>query len=289
VPELRQLRAFVAVAEELNVTRAAERLFLGQQAVSKSVAQLERELGVALLERTTREVRLTVAGLVLLVSGREALAATDAAFDSAQAIGRGWSGTVQVGVSPAIDPATRAEVARVLMADAPDVSVAFREVRPGDVAALLRDRVVDFVIARAAPDAPEVDSASLRPTRVELVVAAGHRLAGASSVRLAELDGERLLTRDPPGTAFTDLLLTRLAAAGAHVEPVQARVVGGGEPLAELEAADAVSVRPAGWPPREGNVYVPIEDDVSLPLLVLWPAGAAPAMVQRVRDGMSSL
>ena len=62
MPELRQLRAFVAVAEELNFTRAAERLHLGQQAVSKSVGQLERELGVALLERTTREVRLTPAG-----------------------------------------------------------------------------------------------------------------------------------------------------------------------------------------------------------------------------------
>ena len=62
MPELRQLRAFVAVAQELNFTRAAERLHLGQQAVSKSVRQLERELGVTLLERTTREVRLTAAG-----------------------------------------------------------------------------------------------------------------------------------------------------------------------------------------------------------------------------------
>ena len=62
MPELGQLRAFVAVAEELNFTRAAPRLFLGQQAVSKSIGQLERELGVMLLERTTREVRLTPAG-----------------------------------------------------------------------------------------------------------------------------------------------------------------------------------------------------------------------------------
>jgi DNA-binding transcriptional LysR family regulator len=66
MPELRQLRAFVAVAQELNFTRAAERLHLGQQAVSKSVRQLERELGVTLLERTTREVRLTPAGAALL-------------------------------------------------------------------------------------------------------------------------------------------------------------------------------------------------------------------------------
>jgi DNA-binding transcriptional LysR family regulator len=61
VPELRQLRAFVAVAEERNFTRAAARLHLAQQAVSKSVRGLERELGVELLQRTTREVRLTPA------------------------------------------------------------------------------------------------------------------------------------------------------------------------------------------------------------------------------------
>src|ERR671916_195495 len=57
MPELRQLRVFVAVAEELSFTRAAERLFLGQQAVSKSVRRLEEELGVELLERTLREGR----------------------------------------------------------------------------------------------------------------------------------------------------------------------------------------------------------------------------------------
>ena len=81
MPELRQLRAFVAVAEELNFTRAAERLHLAQQAVSKSVGQLERELGVELLERTTREVRLTAGRRrAARAGGRDALAAADAAF-----------------------------------------------------------------------------------------------------------------------------------------------------------------------------------------------------------------
>jgi DNA-binding transcriptional LysR family regulator len=61
-PDLRHVRYFLAVAEELNFTRAAERLFVGQQAVSKSVRQLERELGVTLLERTSHDVALTPAG-----------------------------------------------------------------------------------------------------------------------------------------------------------------------------------------------------------------------------------
>jgi DNA-binding transcriptional LysR family regulator len=287
MPELRQLRAFVAVAEELNFTRAAERLHLRQQAVSKSVQQLERELAVELLERTTREVSLTPAGAELLAAGRDALAATDAAFERARTIGRGLAGTVRVGVSPAVGPSVRDEVVRVLRHSAPDLYVSLHELRPADVAPALRDRDVDLVLARTAPDAPDVDSASLRPSRVVLCAPAGHRLASESTVRLAELDGERLLTWSAPGTPYTDLLLNRLAAAGAHVEPVQAHVTGATD-LSELARSDAVALMPDGWPEHDGTVQLTVEDDVSLPLLVLWPVGAPSPAVRRVRERMST-
>jgi DNA-binding transcriptional LysR family regulator len=287
MPELRQLRTFVAVAEELNFTRAAERLALAQQAVSKSVGQLERELGVALLERTTREVRLTPAGRALLEAGREALAAAEAAFDVARSVGRGLAGTVQVGVTPAIGPATRDEVGRVLRDGAPELSVSFREVRPGEVRQVLRDRTVDLVLARTSRDPPDVDSASLRPSPVELFVPVGHRLAGGATARLAELDGERLITWSRPGTPYTDLLLTRLEAAGARVEPVQSPITGAGEPP-DLTETGAVALMPAGWPAGEHNARVEIEDDVSLPLLVLWPAGLPSPAVERLRAGMGT-
>ena len=286
MPELRHLRAFVAVAEELNFTRAAERLHLAQQAVSKSVAQLERELGVALLQRTTREVSLTAAGAALLASGRELLAAADAAFSAAQAIGGGTAGLVRVGVSPAIGPSTREEVARLLRDGAPDLSVSIREVRPGDIAPALRDRTLDVVLARTAPSAPEVDSASLRPTPVVLLVPRGHRLAGAGAVTAAQLDGERLLTASAAGTPYTDLLVSRLAAAGAHVEPVEAHVTGTGPPA--LGEAGAVAVVPAGWPAGEHNVPVAIDDDITLPLILLWAVGAPSPAVRRLREGMAT-
>ena len=287
VPELRQLRAFVAVAEELNFTRAAQRLHLGQQAVSKSVGQLERELGVALLERTTREVRLTPAGATLLDAGREALAAADAAFAAARAVGRGLAGTVRVGVSPAIGPRVRAEVVRVLRDGAADVSVAFHEVRPGDVAQLLRDRAVDVVLARTDPGTPEVDSAALRPTPAELVVPAGHRLAGLPAARLADLDGEQLITWSAPGTPYTDLLVGRVRAAGAEVRPIRSPVTGGGEPP-DLTETGAVAIMPAGWPPGPRNARVPLADGVWLPLLLLWAAGLPSPAVHRLRAGLAS-
>src|SRR4051794_3885287 len=140
MPELRQLRTFVAVAEELSFTRAAQRLHLAQQAVSKSVAQLERELGVELLERTTREVRLTGAGAALLKAGRPVLEAADAAFARAREVGGGLSGTVRVGVSPAVGPADRAGGGRGPRDGAPGPSGSGRGVRPGGLGPALRAR-----------------------------------------------------------------------------------------------------------------------------------------------------
>ena len=286
MPDLRQLRTFVALAEELSFTRAAERLFVGQQAVSKSVRQLERELGVELVERTTHDVRLTAAGAALLEAGRPALAAADAAFAAAREAGQGMTGTIRVGVSPAVSPLDRQEVVDVLRRGAPDVSVSLLEVRPRDVRRLLRARELDLVLARTSDAAPDVDSAALRPTPAVLCVPTGHRLAGADAVALAQLDGERLLTWSPRGTAFTDLLLTRLAAAGAQVEPVESRVTGS-TGLAELADRDAVALMPAGWPPADDVAQVALADDVTLPLLVLWPTGAPSAAVRRVREGMT--
>ncbi len=286
MPDLRQLRTFVAVAEELSFTRAAERLFVGQQAVSKSVRQLERELGVELVERTTHDVRLTAAGRALLDAGRPALGAAEAAFAAAQEAGRGLSGTIRVGASPAVSPLDRQEAVEVLRRDAPDVSVSVLEVRPREVRRLLRDRELDLVLARTSDGSPDVDSAALRPTSAVLCVPVGHRLDGPGPVALAALDGERLLTWSPPGTAFTDLLLSRLSAAGVRVEPVESRVTGA-IALSELAERDAVALMPVGHPPSQGIVQVALADEVTLPLLVMWPTGAPSAAVQRVRTGMS--
>ena len=87
--ELRHLRYFVAVGEELHFTRAARRVHIAQQPLSAAIARLEQQLGVTLLERTTRRVELTEAGEALLEPARAALRAVDDALAAAQAAGRG--------------------------------------------------------------------------------------------------------------------------------------------------------------------------------------------------------
>lgn len=287
MPELRHLRAFTFVAEESSFTRAAERLHLAQQAVSKLVQQLEAELGVQLLERTTREVRLTAAGASLLERGRAVLIAADDAFARAQTVGRGLAGTVYVGVSPSISPPERHEIARILRDGAPDLSVSFHELRPSGVTEALRDRSVDFALTRTFGGAPDVEQAELRPSPAELVAPPGHRLAADHPVALADLDGARLMTWSAPGTPFTDLLLARIEEAGAAVELVESKVTGGGG-APELAEADAVAIVPVGTYSGTDVVRVPFSDGMSVPLLLLWPRGLPHASVTRVRASLEA-
>ncbi|MCW3063023.1 MAG: HTH-type transcriptional regulator AlsR, partial [Solirubrobacterales bacterium] len=99
-PEARLLRYFLAVAAELNFTRAAETLGIAQPALSAQIRQLEAQLGVQLLERTTRSVALTDAGRVVQERGPAALGALAEVWDAARRAGRGEAGRLRVAYSP---------------------------------------------------------------------------------------------------------------------------------------------------------------------------------------------
>jgi DNA-binding transcriptional LysR family regulator len=281
VPELRHLRVFVAVAQERNFARAAERLHLAQQAVSKSIAGRERELGVELLTRTSREVRLTQAGRALLGDAREILAAADDAFARAREHGRGRAGAIAIGATPAVGTALLQDLTVALRRDAPGLAVALREVRPREAPAVLRERRADVVLARTARDAQGLEVVELEPTPAALVVPAGHRLASAEAVALGDLDGERRLTWSPAGTPFTDLLTGRVRAAAAAVEPVESSVTGGGA-LVDVAALHAVALVPVGWPTTPDTRLVSLRGDVTLPLVAIREPGPPTPAVARL-------
>lgn len=281
MPELRHLRAFVAVAEERNFTRAAQRLHLAQQAVSKTVAQLEAELGVALLERTPREVRPTAAGAALQAEAGEVLARADAAFARASAQGRGLEGRITVGLTGAVGGATVAPAISAVRREAPGLSIALFDVRPGDVADCLRGRQADVALVRSGPRAEGLDVRDLAPTPAALFVPEDHALAGLEEVTLDRLDGEQLLVWSAPGTPYTDLLLARCAEAGVRVTPVETAITGGGSGLLELADLGAVSISPEGHPAPAGVVAVPLAG-VSLPLRAVRLPGPAVAGVERL-------
>jgi DNA-binding transcriptional LysR family regulator len=144
------------------------------------------------------------------------------------------------------------------------------------------------VLARSTRPEPGIEVVELPPTPAALVVPEGHRLAGRDAVDLAEIDGERLLTWNPPGSAYTDLLVERCRRAGAAVEPVETAVIGGSG-IVELGALDSVALVPAPAPPVPGTVRIELRDGVTLPLVAIRPAGApsppAARLIEALRAG----
>jgi DNA-binding transcriptional LysR family regulator len=146
--DTRLLRAFVAVAEELNFTRAAERLVLAQQALSSQVRQLETRLGTQLFERTTRRVSLTPAGELLLPHARAVLEALDAGTRELDASRRASGATLRVGLSATAMVPLTSETMRRFSQRHPDVRLEVSNARLNEPAAGLHDGRVDVAFVR---------------------------------------------------------------------------------------------------------------------------------------------
>lgn len=186
---MRELRYFIAVAEELNFTRAAERLGMAQPPLSAAIGKLERKLGVWLLERTSRRVALTPAGTVLLEQGRIAVEGVAAAIERARRASD-QPGRLAVAVKPGTGTHLLAEVIRRYSRDPrmPKAHVLFGH--PGGPAAAVRGGAADVAILRAPFDQRGLDTELLLTEPRVAVLPAGHRLAGRRELRRADLAGE---------------------------------------------------------------------------------------------------
>lgn len=192
--EFRQLRYFIAVAEELHFNHAAKRLNMAQPPLSQQIKKLEDELGVKLFERTKRSVQLTAAGKAFLGQARRVLAGADFAKEVARQVGRGERGTIDLGV---IYSAVYTLVPRVLRAfgqEIPGMQVNVQEMTISQQIAALLDGKIQIGVLR-----PPIQSADLRlrPVLSEDLVAilpVGHPLEAKSSVTLAELAENPFIT-----------------------------------------------------------------------------------------------
>lgn len=155
--ELKHLRAFVAVAEELNFTRAAERLHMAQQALSSQVRRLEERIGVQLLERTTRKVELTGAGAILLEEARAVLEAADRAVAATQAADQRTT-ILTVGLVVPADYEPLVPVIERFRGQNPDVDVRVHFGDVADPAAGLRDGLADVGVVVGAFDRSGLES-----------------------------------------------------------------------------------------------------------------------------------
>jgi DNA-binding transcriptional LysR family regulator len=192
--ELRHLRYFVAVAEERHFGRAAARLHMAQPPLSQQIRQLEAELGVALLRRTTRRVDLTSAGEAYLDRAREVLAYVDRAGLEAQRVAAGLVGRLVVGCVGSATYSLLPSLARALREELPDVEFAFRGemLVPDQVSALL-DGSVDLALLRPPVDEEAVEWRVLRTDPLIVALPEGHRLTARKRLRVSDLRDEEFI------------------------------------------------------------------------------------------------
>ena len=193
--ELRDLRAFVTVAETGGFGRAAHELHLAQPAVSQQVKRLERQVGAPLLRRTTRRVELTGAGEQLLRRARSILAEVARAENEVRLLESGYSGRVAVGFVGTATYDLLPRVARTVRERLPGVDLELHgeQLSPALVEGLL-ERRLDVVVMRDPHPDPTLRVRRLRSERLIAVLPADHALAAGERVALADLRGESFVT-----------------------------------------------------------------------------------------------
>ena len=224
MPELRRLRYAVAVADELNFTRAAERLGVSQQVLSEQIRRLEDELGLQVFDRTTRQVRVTSHGRQILDEARAVVGAADALRDRARRLASAQAGVVGLGYSRSTAFDTAPLVSAVTEAR-PELRVEVREVPSRQLPQAVRDGDVDVALSRWADDTDQLFAHTLRRLRSGVILRAGDALAGRAEVALGDLAGRSLVMhRREDAPARHDATLAACAEAGVEPEIVTARL-----------------------------------------------------------------
>jgi DNA-binding transcriptional LysR family regulator len=223
--ELRHLRAFIAVAEELNFRRASERLPLAQPALSRTIRDMEAILGIWLFERSTRVVQLTPAAQSLLPEAREMLDHLAAAIRNAQRVESGDIGSLVVGFNDfTINDALPAIVMR-FRGLYPETSVDLRSMTSPEMAEALRKRRLDIGFLTGAHLVTDLASFVIRHERLVCLLPRGHPLASRSSVSLASLAREPfVMGAAGPWRIFLDVVNAVCMQAGFRPRIVQEAV-----------------------------------------------------------------
>jgi LysR family transcriptional regulator, benzoate and cis,cis-muconate-responsive activator of ben and cat genes len=193
--ELRQLRYFVTVAEELHFSRAAARLHLAQSALSAQIRRLEEELGGPLLLRSTRRVSLTPAGEALLTEGRAILAACDGALQRVAALARGDQRALVIGSLGPVPGSMLSPLLARFGGRRPQVRVEVRALDFSEGVHGLRNGRIDLAFVYAPLHAPDVDLVPLLCEQRVVVLPREHRLSGRPALRPADLARETFVVQ----------------------------------------------------------------------------------------------
>lgn len=261
--ELKQLRYFVTVAEELHFSRAAARLHLAQSALSAQIRRLEGEVGGPLLVRSTRQVSLTPAGELLLSEARAILAAADGTLGRVRAAARGEHASLSIASLGPVPGALLSPLLSTFSARRPYVRIDVRALEFSEMLSAVRIGKADVAFLYAPIDEADLDVTPLISEPRVAVLPHDHPLAGRESISAAELAGETFVAQpDVTPQAWRDFWM--LVDELGERPPVSAYV---GENIEEwlhlIGRGEGVDTSPAiiaRYFARPDVVFVPVRD-----------------------------
>ena len=281
--ELRELRYFAVLSEELHFGRAAERLHISQSPLSQAISQLERKLGTRLLDRSSRHVQLTPAGTVLLHHSRRLLREAQDAVGATQRAGAGEHGPLRIAAGPVSRVAVLAALSHALEERLPELTVEIAEVTGDDVVEAVLHGAADTGLALCAPEQEGIEAMLLRRDSAVAVLRRDHPLATRDRVTVEDLAEHRLV------------LLPRNISKGAHDvilgmfhghPPVATRVTDAYSG-ANWDAmhADGFAVMPSSAAVGGDFVKVPIADSVDeFTISLVWNRETPPVVLPKLLE-----
>ncbi|HYF62194.1 MAG TPA: transcriptional regulator CynR [Herpetosiphonaceae bacterium] len=259
--ELRQLRYFLAVAEEGHFTRAASRLYVSQPNLSQQIRQLEDELGATLIDRSGRQARLTAAGEVLARHARRVLSELDDARLAIDELAGLRRGALALGAVQTVNGYLLPEAVAAFTARYPGISLRVEERSAGEIECGVADGALQLGIGFAPAGSPDVEAEHLYHEELALIVPAGHPWSGREYLAVGELDEAPMVLLGPD---FCTRRLWEESARGAGIRP---RVSLEMNTISGILAAVRQTASVTALPPQtlaakgaDGLVAVPLRD-----------------------------
>lgn len=284
--DLKQLRYFDAVAETCHFGQAAERLHLAQPALSQSVRRLEAELGVVLLARTTRQVRLTPAGEFFHRETRRILGDLDASVLGARSISEGSRGLLRVGFTGTSAFTQLARLSRMVRSALPGVVLEVQAdlLTPAQVERLLDGRL-DLGVLRGPVAEPGIETRTLMQEPLVLALPADHRLVPEAALEVVDVSADEFVAYADNRSAVNEAMISSCRRAGFSPEIVH-RAPGTASLLALVAANLGVALVPESVRSMQlkGVVFRDVADASTIDLSLAWRSDEPSALVSSALD-----
>ncbi len=282
--DIRQLRAFVSVAEELNFHRAADKLGTVQPALSRLIRKLEDDLKVKLLERTTRHVALTETGKIFLVEARLLIAQLASAIRTAQKADRGEAGTLILAYMDFAVHVLLPDMLSSVASVGPGIGFHLTYMSTAQQRLALMEGKIDMGMMIGQMNNPFVESLRMADENIMVVMPSGHPLASKRIVKLTDLRNEPvLLGSETEWSAFREILFKLYAQQG--VGPRIAFEASSAAALFGL-VARGLGISFYGGVPKlylgSGLIYRPLACTESVPISLVWRKGPKLPLVRQV-------